>query len=63
MKDSTVKAIVGMAGIVLIEMVALMQGIDGIMLGGAIAILAGIAGYSAHATIQEAKTSVKKSIG
>lgn len=46
MKDSTIKTVCAIAGVVLLECVALIQGIDGIALGAAVAVLAGLGGYT-----------------
>jgi len=45
MEDNTIKAIVAMGCITVLEAVALATGIDGLMLVSAIGALAGIAGY------------------
>lgn len=48
LKDSTIKAVSGILGVVIIEAIALFHGIDGAMLGASMAIVGGIAGYSAR---------------
>jgi len=46
MNDATIKTICAIGGIVLLECVALSQGIDGIALAAVIAVLAGLGGYT-----------------
>ena len=41
---------VAIISIVVLEALALLQGIDGVLLSSGIAIIAGIAGYQIHAT-------------
>jgi len=46
MNDATIKTVCAMGGIVLLECVALSQGIDGTALAAVIAVLAGLGGYT-----------------
>ena len=46
MKDETIKLLAAIAGITIIEVVALACGIDGIILSGTVAVLSGLGGYT-----------------
>lgn len=46
MKDDTIKVIGCVAGLVLIECVALSEGIDGTVMAATVAAIAGLGGYS-----------------
>ena len=55
MDGDTWKVIAAVAGIVIIECVALSQGIDGAILMGSFAVIGGMAGYSAKEVIDRYK--------
>jgi len=46
MQDETLKTLFAIAGIVALEIAALMSGIDGVALSACIALLAGLGGYN-----------------
>ena len=47
--------IIAIVAIVLLEVVALLQGINGVMLAGSIAIIAGLGGYTAKTVKDKVK--------
>lgn len=49
MEDSTIKALVAMGCITILEAIALALGMNGVLLASALAALAGIAGYELKA--------------
>lgn len=55
MNDDTIKCVAAIAGIVLIEIVALLNGIDGVLLSATIAVIAGLGGYALRPKIEEIK--------
>jgi len=55
LKDSGYVKEVAIAGIVILESIALLKGIDGAMLGLALSIIGGIVGYSVKIGINHAR--------
>jgi len=55
MEDKTILSIFGMVLLVVIEMAALHNGIDGVLLSAVIAVIAGLAGYNAQPIIEKIK--------
>jgi len=45
MDDNTILKLAGIAGVVILEGIALCSGVDGTLLAGATAVVAGLAGY------------------
>jgi len=58
--ENTIKVIVAITGIVIIEIVALGNGIDGILLSGSIAVIAGLAGYHVREILKKIGWGVGK---
>jgi len=46
MKDNTLKILSAIAGIIILDAMALTKGIDGILYSSSIALIAGLAGYT-----------------
>jgi hypothetical protein len=46
LNDGTIKACMAIAGLVVLDSVALFNGIDGTVMAGTVALIAGLGGYS-----------------
>jgi len=60
MKDGTIKCLAAIFAIVVLESIALCNGIDGVLLGTVIAVLAGLGGYSLKPEIDKQLKKLKK---
>lgn len=59
MEDKTIKIVAAILGIVILDSVALFNGIDGTLFAVSIAAIAGMAGYQLAPQIKEAKKALK----